>query len=242
MQERKFDNLYNGLEKIEAIGTIISERKDTKYKASYTINVESINSNKKYRGTNLIVYLQKSEKLEYGDKVKINGTFERAKTARNYKEFDYREYLKSKNIFGVVDVEHSEIIKQNNLNIFKIGINNLRNQIKDNLSTILGEEASLTIRNSSSEIHQKFLMKLYKILETVAYIIFWLYLARTSGFIIIGIATTLNSINVSKRKIRIITAIFLLIFMALTGFTPSVVRACIMSIIVIMARNLLQEK
>lgn len=170
--ENKFNNLYQGIENVKIVGTIISDRKETSYKASYTVKVENINSDKKFNGTNLIVYTSKSQKLQYGDKIFLSGQYEKAKTARNYKEFDYREYLKSKNIYGVVNAENVKLIKKNNLNFALIWINNLRLKIKVNLQDLLGEEAGLTTRNSTSETHQTLQMKLYKILKIVVYIIF----------------------------------------------------------------------
>ena len=170
--ENKFNNLYQGIENVKIVGTIISDRKETSYKASYTVKVENINSDKKFNGTNLIVYTSKSQKLQYGDKIFLSGQYEKAKTARNYKEFDYREYLKSKNIYGVVNAENVKLIKKNNLNFAIIWINNLRLKIKVNLKDLLGEEAGLTTRNSTSETHQTLQTKLYKILKIVVYIIF----------------------------------------------------------------------
>ena len=170
--ENKFNNLYEGINEVKVIGTIISDRKETSYKANYTIKVESVNSNKKFQGTNLIVYVPKSQKLEYGDKIEINGTFEKAKTARNYKEFDYREYLKTKNIYGIVNSEKIKLIKKNNLNLSLILINNLRTRIKTNLQEILGEESKLAMRNFITEIYQIYQMKLFKILKIVVYTIF----------------------------------------------------------------------
>ncbi len=49
------------------------------------------------------------------------------------------------------------------------------------------------------------------------------------GFILLGIVASLSKLKCSKRKIRIISIIFLSLFMFLTGFTPSCVRACIMA-------------
>ena len=158
--ENKFNNLYEGIHKVKVIGTVISDRKETTYKSSYTIKVESVNSNYKFDGTNLIIYASKKESLEYGDKVTINGIYEKASTAKNYKAFDYREYLKSKNVYGIVNAEDIKVIKKSNLNFVLMGINNLRISIKSNLQKILGEEAKITTRNTSSEIHQKYQMKL----------------------------------------------------------------------------------
>lgn len=55
------------------------------------------------------------------------------------------------------------------------------------------------------------------------------------GYIIIGLTYLLNRKNGSKRKIKAITAIFLIIFMAISNFTASVVRACIMSIMLLLS-------
>ena len=57
------------------------------------------------------------------------------------------------------------------------------------------------------------------------------------GYVITGITILLNRKNASKRKIKAITAILLLVFMAITNFTPSVVRACTMSILLLISRN-----
>lgn len=170
--ENKFNNLYEGINEVKVIGTVISDRKETLYKANYTIKVESVNSNKKFQGTNLIVYVPKSQKLEFGDKIEMSGTFEKAKTARNYKEFDYREYLKTKNIYGIVSTEKIKLIKKNNLNLSLILINNLRTRIKTNLQEILGEESKLAMRNFITEIYQIYQMKLFKTLKIVVYTIF----------------------------------------------------------------------
>lgn len=57
------------------------------------------------------------------------------------------------------------------------------------------------------------------------------------GFIIIGLTSCLNYIKLSKSKIRLISTIFLIIFMAITNFTPSVTRASLMTILILLARK-----
>lgn len=152
--EEKHNNLYNGIEDIQIVGVVITDRKETTYKASYTVEVEELHilqnnknhSSRKFKGTNLIIYTSKDNNLEYGDKVILNGTFERAKSATNYKAFDYREYLKIKNIYGIVNVEGEvKLLEKNKLNPVLISINNIRNKIKSNLKEILGEEANVAI-------------------------------------------------------------------------------------------------
>ena len=119
-----------------------------------------------------MIYVPKTQKLQYGDEIVLTGAYEKAKTARNYKEFDYREYLKAKNVYGTVNSEKIKLIKKSNLNYVSMSIYNLRAKIKSNLNEILGEKAGLTTRNFTPEIFQKFQMKLYKISKIVVFIIF----------------------------------------------------------------------
>lgn len=56
------------------------------------------------------------------------------------------------------------------------------------------------------------------------------------GVILIGITTTLSKLRMSKNKIHVICIIFLFVFSSLTGFTASVIRACIMAGLSILAK------
>lgn len=53
-----------------------------------------------------------------------------------------------------------------------------------------------------------------------------------------GTSTFLSKINATKWKINAISTILLAILMFLTGFTPSVIRACIMAELGILAKAL----
>lgn len=143
--EDKYNNLYNNVQDAKIIGTIISDKKETDYKLSYTLKVESVNGNSKYKGTNLIIYTSKKEEFEYGNKVSLNGSFEKANQATNYRAFDYREYLKTKNIYGTINVEEIKKVKENNLNFILMCIQKTKTKIKSNLKEILGEEAKVSI-------------------------------------------------------------------------------------------------
>lgn len=144
--EYKFDNLYQGLNEAQIIGTIITNGEETEYKKVYTLKVESINKDKRYKGTNLIIYTSKKADLEYGDLVKVNGMYEEQSSRTNYKAFDYREYLKEKNVYGIVkNIEDTKLVlKKNNLNPILMFFNKIKLKIKNNLEYILGERANLT--------------------------------------------------------------------------------------------------
>ena len=147
--ENKHRSLYQQIkdsktEEIEVTGTVISDRKETTYKASYTLQVNDINKDTKYRKTNLIIYTKKDIYLKYGNQIHFKGTYEEASTATNYKAFDYREYLKAKNVYGIVEVSNEiDLLKDKNLNLLLIIINKIREKIKSNLKEILGERSKL---------------------------------------------------------------------------------------------------
>ena len=62
-----------------------------------------------------------------------------------------------------------------------------------------------------------------------------------SGFIIIGINILFRPINVSKRKITLISTMLILMFMILANFVLSVIRVCIMTSLMLMA-NMVYRK
>ena len=143
--ENKHENLYKELEKVKIIGTVISQREETSYQFKYTLKVEEVNGSIEFKGTNLLLYTQKDVVLDYGDKINIVGEYEEAKKATNYKLFDYREYLKEKNVYGIVKAEEVKIIEKDNINSIFIFFNDIREKTKDNLKEIVGENSSIVI-------------------------------------------------------------------------------------------------
>ena len=59
--------------------------------------------------------------------------------------------------------------------------------------------------------------------------------AHTS-YVILGIGYILNKSKISKKWVYIVTILMLIIFMFITNFTPSVIRACLMGSLAIGAK------
>lgn len=87
------------------------------YKTSYNLKVESINQKSKFKNTNIIIYVKNGEKIEYGDKIKFKGDYNKPSRATNYKGFDYANYLKTKYIYRYSNSKR--ITKNNRKIIFK---------------------------------------------------------------------------------------------------------------------------
>lgn len=231
--EAKYANIS---EKVSIKAIIISEPVDKDYKKTYTIKVEEINGDKKYKNTKLLLDIKKSElkeEPEFGDEIEIIGELKKPNGARNYKGFDYKQYLKSKKIYATVSSENYKIISKNKIDIISKVINSVQNNMKSNINKILNEEeAALCIgilvgdREAISEQTEDNFKK-----SNLTHML------AVSGshitYIINALAMLLG--KTSKRTSKIFTIIILIFFMALTGFTFSVIRACIMGILVLLA-------
>lgn len=124
-QTKKYQNLYHDGEELKIQVQIIDNKKEKQYYNRYKIKVLS----SKYKNTYL--YMTTKKNLEYGEILEIQGNFSEPSEARNYKGFNYKEYLKTLKIYGTIRVE---LVKK--IDIHK-GIlyytNKLHLKIKDNL-------------------------------------------------------------------------------------------------------------
>ncbi len=241
--EKNYEKKYLKIPKEVCIeGTIISNKTNKDYKYTYILKVNKINQSTEFNGIELIINIKKSNiknNITYGNKIEIIGTYEQPNEARNYKGFDYKQYLKTKNIYGLIEVNNYSIIKEKNINKVLEFINNIKLKIKNNLLDILEkEEAGLCIgiligdrENISEQTEENFRKSNLT------------HLLAVSGSHITYIITTLTTIlgNTSRKFSKIFTIFFLIFFMALTDFTPSVMRASIMGILVLIASILYKK-
>ncbi len=232
----KYENLYAGLEEVEAIARVVDNGTQKDYKTVYKIKIEKLNAKTKYKATFLYLDVNKGSKtnLKYGDYIKLTGTYNKPSKATNFGGFDYANYLKSKKIFGTIKLKQAEILKQNSNNFLFTISNNIFLKIKNSVQNELPEEqANLLLgvllgykEELPKELQENFReSNISHILAVsglhVSYII----------FVILNILQKLEG----KRKANIHTLFFIILYMFITNFAPSVVRAGIMATIAIMA-------
>ncbi len=218
---------------ISATAVVIKGPSEGEYNYKYTVKART----GKYKNKKFIVYINKKNKklLEYGDLIEIKGEYSAPEVARNYKGFDYSQYLKTLNIYGTIKVEESKIINKNQLSPILISINNIKEKMIDNANRNMPKRtANLLLgiligeRDIQEDIIESFrTANLSHILAVSG--------AHTS-YIILGITYLISKSKTPKRIGYIITIINLLIFIIITGASYSVVRACIMAIVVIGAK------
>ena len=219
-QTKKYQNLYHDGEELKIQVQIIDNKKEKQYYNRYKIKVLS----SKYKNTYL--YMTTKKNLEYGEILEIQGNFSEPSEARNYKGFNYKEYLKTLKIYGTIRVE---LVKK--IDIHK-GIlyytNKLHLKIKDNLEktynsnsmpivlgVLLGDTSEID-EETREDFSQSSISHILAVSGLhVSYII---YLSEKSTQGIFG-----------QRKSRIIEILILFIYMAITGFSISVIRSVIMA-------------
>lgn len=227
----KFKNIQNDII-IEAF--VISNCKEKEYKDVYTIEIESINKDKSYKGTCLILSVKNNKnKIEYGDKITFVGEYEEPNTQRNYGGFDYEQYLKTQKIYGLITTNKIEKIEKSKYNKILIKVNDLRNKIYEKANILLEEDeagilSGILIGNKEN-ISQDLITNFKN--SNLSHIL------AVSGahvsYIILGITFIFTKSKMSKKISKILTIIILIFFIILTGQTASVARACIMAIYII---------
>ena len=134
----KYEDVYNNTDQISGVAIVISDKTEKEYTNSYIIKIKS----GKYKNTKFILNLKKDKILGYGDLINVDGEYFKPSKAKNYKGFDYSNYLKSKKIYGTIKVSNVEILKNKKINPIFLIFNNMRNVIKNKVNELLPKDTS----------------------------------------------------------------------------------------------------
>ena len=208
---------------IKEMVTIISDIQGKEYKKVCTAKI--VRNNKK-----ILINIKMSQdipSIKYGDSLYIEGEFKQPEEARNYKGYNYKQYLKTKKIIETVELEKVKILKSSNGSY----IHNIQKYIRDTINgTLTDEEGNLLLAillgdkdKLSEDIQESFKTSNLSHMLAVS--------GAHVSYIILGLTYVLQNSIIGKKNGKIVCIIFLLAFMAITNFTPSVTRACIMAIL-----------
>lgn len=239
--EQKYDTIYEAKGEIEEHCIVIAEKEPKEYKDLY--KVEIVNSKNSARnGTKLYIRVNKKANIEVGDMLLINGTYLEPDVARNERGFNYKEYLKTLEIYGTVEINHYKVIKKGRINKLILYTARLKEILKSNISKVIkkAENKNLLIamilgdtEDLSEELKTDFLnSNLYHILSVSG--------GQVSN-IIIGITILFRLLKIHKKIMDVLCIVILIEFMFLTGLTPSIIRACIMCIISLISGLILRR-
>lgn len=224
---------------INANAVVVEDAEEKEYYFKYLVKIrDGTYKNKKFY---INVKKNKEGKLEYGDLISLKGEYLIPSKARNYKGFDYREYLKTKKIYGTIKLDSYKIIEKNNLNYFLILSNKIRGVIINKSNVLLPKETSTLLNGillgDKSEISEDIIENFKE--SNLSHLL--AVSGAHTGYIILGVTFLLNRSHFSKKWVYVVTIFSLILYMFITNFAVSVVRACLMSIFVLMA-NLFYRK
>ncbi|MCI9064145.1 MAG: ComEC/Rec2 family competence protein [Clostridia bacterium] len=236
-QNNKYEKLYQNLnnDNISVTAKVISNVKEKDYKDTYILKIDKVNGDTKYENTRVYLNIKKSLnlKLEYGSIISLDGIFAEPEGRRNYRGFNYKEYLKTLKIYGTVDLEKVNGNFGVKKSIFTISNNvflKIKNLIQQNFSeNIANVILGITIGYTDcieEEIKENFRNSNISHILAIS--------GMHVGYITICAKFIFDKI-LGKRKSKIVTSVILIIYMFITRFAPSVVRGVVMAIISIMS-------
>ncbi len=228
----EYENIFKDKEILKETAIVISQKEEKDYNFTYKIKLlQGKNKNK-------ILYLKidkrKDIELKYGDRIFVTGEFQEPQEMRNEGGFNYKEYLKSINVYGSIKANNIKVISENQGNIFMKLVYKISDKIKENIKEFMGEKYSglllgLLIGDSS---------KINEDIEESFKITSLSHILAVSGaqvsYIILAMYGLLKG-RIGIQKTRVVIIVSLIFYMSLTGFSPSIVRAGIMGIILMMS-------
>ena len=227
-----YEKIYISLENVNIVGTIVSSKKEKQYINEYKIETEKINNIKLKKK---FILLTKNKEIEYGNKIKLEGTYIKPSKSRNYKGFDYSNYLKTENIYGTIEQNGKiELIKEKNINYLFINLYKVKNKIIKNINNKFPEETrglflGILLGDKSSieeNVRQNFADSSLSHILAVS--------GTHISYVVICISVLFKKLKLNKNIRKVLTSLVLFMYLYLVDFSVSATRAVIMSTIVIM--------
>lgn len=247
-QNNKYEKIYSNLDEkeVDIVATVVSNKKEKTYKDTYKIKYKNMYFYLDIKRGSNIKAEENNTQIKYGDKIKILGKYEEPAEASNYGGFNYKEYLKTKKIYGTIEASEitilndttniytNEVIENIKISILKIS-NNVFLQIKEliqenfeekNANILLGvilgytDEFDEEIRENLTDSNMSHILAVSGM--HIAYIVLLIKIILEKPL--------------GKRICRIFTILILIFYMFITGLTPSVVRAVTMVCLATLAK------
>lgn len=220
-QENKYNNLFKEGQQLDISAIVVSNIQEKDFYNRFKI---------KWQNEYLYINVNKSIQLEYGDKVHIQGKFQEPQTARNYKGFNYKQYLKTLKIHGTIKVADIEIIDKNCANKLLQASNSMFLKIKSNVEQNYSKDISGVMLGIMLGYTEQIDERIKEDFSTsnISHVL------AVSGMHIsyaILLLTSSSKKILGKKYSKIFASIILFIYMFITGFSVSVIRASIMGIL-----------
>ena len=177
----------------------------------------------------VLINYDKKIPCQLGSTIKVYGKTETPKSNTNFYLFNYKKYLLSKNIKIIFKAEKIKIIKNNDEIKYKV-INKLNKKINNYKSKKYIQALILGNNIIDEEIKESYQKNGISHLLAIS----GMHILILSGSLLFILNKILKNQNISY----IVTMLFLIIYMSITNFAPSIVRATLMFIIMTIKKQL----
>ena len=171
---------------------------------------------------NILVYYYNEVNIDLGDKINVKGNFEALNNNTNFNLFNYKKYMLSKNTYYKINATNIEVVQKNN-NFFYKSKNYLINKMN---KIKRSDYIKLFILGDNSYINDKIKNSYSANGISHLFSVSGMHITLLSSIILF----ILNKIK--KTKINYIIVILILLFFTfITNFSPSVIRAVLLFIL-----------
>src|SRR3989344_5283023 len=216
--------------KTEIIGVVVEEPKYKNTYREYIIKTEA--------GDKILVRAEVYPEYRYGDRIKFRGKLEKPKNFEDErgKTFDYSSFLAKEDIYFILSFAKGEFIENDQGSKLKSTLLTFKSQLKESYEARVGEPASSLLGGillGFDEIGKEW--------EEIFRQIGIIHIIVLSGYNITIIADSiywlLSRIKyLSKKWILSTELIGIILFVIMVGGTPSIIRAALMALLVLLAR------
>ena len=233
------------IEKLVVIGSVQSIDLRKEKEISFNLKSDSIRIDNVYQTREIFLICRVRDndeslnklynKLVPGNIVRIEGTFQKGREDRNPGEFNYDNYLHSQGISGLLYVNDDYDVKIINWNssAFQTAIFNARKFVDSQIKSLHNAQTAGLLRgllladrsNIDYETKTEFVNSGVMHILAVS--------GLHVGYIVLIFVVVLGRFNIFIRSI--LTIVGLIAFLLLTGMPPSVFRAVVMAVVIIMA-------
>ena len=199
------------------------------------LTIKSFGKDSQQIAGKVLITVNPYPEYQYGDKLKIKG---KLRVPLDFEDFNYRDYLAKDGIYSVIYWPEIELISKNNGNFVLAQILKLKNKLRDSLYQSLSPpQSSLLVamvfgdqRRMSEDLRNKLNVTGLRHITAVS----GMNVTILSGILM----AFLIGLGLWRQQAFYFTLVLILVYMIMTGFQASIVRAGIMGSLFLWAQYL----
>lgn len=230
-----FETLFEDSAEITCIAKIIGLKEEKTYVDKYNLKIISCTQIPKSKNKKIVAHIEKGKEYRAGDIVYFKGVIKRGEESRNFYGFNHRNYLKQNKIYGIIDVEESRYIKTDQSFDYILGIiqNSLNNKIKILYNAKYRGIVNKILFGMNGNIDEEIKSNFRDAGISHVLAISGLHISYISIMLNFILENIIYDLKIRNRLI----CLLLILFLVITGASPSCVRACIMNMLNLISQN-----